>query len=219
VESPRTLGRQRVAQGESASPGCAVRKLTSPRIRGRQRVAQGESASPGCAVRKLTSPRIRGRQHVAQGESASLGGAVRKHTSPRIRGRQRRSGQNVRSAWQITRRHRALINSLSPASTRARVPSVLYTQGSRTRPGLHAVAREYACSCPSANIPRARRLALGYTLLPASTRADQLRWWNLGSRQLPDTGACRQFLKKPALGRWDSPGSSQSLRWWDWKFR
>src|SRR6185295_5076685 len=46
-----------------------------------------------------------------------------------------------------------------------------HTQGSRTRPGLHAVAREYGARVPRASIPRARGLALGYTLSPASTRA------------------------------------------------
>src|SRR6185436_11552281 len=47
---------------------------------------------------------------------------------------------------------------------------LLRTQGSRTRPGLHAVAR-YAGSCSSAYcVPRARGLAQGYMLSPA-TRA------------------------------------------------
>src|SRR5262249_56341007 len=40
----------------------------------------------------------------------------------------------------------ALGYMLSPASTRARVFASCGTQGSRTRPGLHAVAREYAGS-------------------------------------------------------------------------
>src|SRR5262249_38267587 len=52
---------QRVAQGESASPGYAALNH-SPRTRGRQRVAQGESASPGYAALNHKSPRTRGRQ-------------------------------------------------------------------------------------------------------------------------------------------------------------
>src|SRR6185369_6909638 len=41
----------------------------------------------------------------------------------------------------------ALGYMLSPANTRARLPSA-HPQGSRTRPGLHAFAREYAGSPP-----------------------------------------------------------------------
>src|SRR5689334_4318797 len=86
----------------------------------------------------------------------------------------------------------------SPASTRASTVTSLRTQGSRTRPGLHAVAREYAgfygylAAYPGLadspwvtrrrprvrgllrlprSVPRARGLALGYTPSPASTRA------------------------------------------------
>jgi len=50
------------------------------------------------------------------------------------------------------------------------------TQGTQTRPGLHAVVREYAGLCASVPQPRARILALGYTLSPASTGSYQLRW-------------------------------------------
>jgi hypothetical protein len=41
----------------------------------------------------------------------------------------------------------ALGYTLPPASTRAPAVASLPTQGSRTRPGLHAAAREYAGSC------------------------------------------------------------------------
>ena len=42
------------------------------------------------------------------------------------------------------------------------------TQGSRTRPGLHAVARCAGLHTRLLILPRARRLALGYTLSPAA---------------------------------------------------
>src|SRR6185369_6016524 len=91
--------------------------------------------------------------------------------------------------------------TIGVASTREASPAGLFLvcsqpEGSRTRPGLHAVAREYAglflvlatpeladspwaTRCrprvrgliPRARNPRARGLALGYTLSPASTRA------------------------------------------------
>src|SRR5262249_23208269 len=54
---------------------------------------------------------------------------------------------------------------LSPASTRA-CGFELHTQGSRTRPGPHAFAREYAGCIEAASLPRARGLALGYMLRP-----------------------------------------------------
>src|SRR6185369_10488556 len=99
--------------------------------------------------------------------------------------------------------------TLPPASTRARLPSA-HSQGSRTRPGLHAVAREYAGSPPFRaspgladspcatrcrprvrglaslpRIPRARGLALGYTLAPANTRARLPSAHPQGSRTRP----------------------------------
>ncbi len=87
-------GRQRVAQGESASPGGYARALglrarsrkpayapdlASPRMRpisqarvcGRQRVARGESASPG-VTRPISQARVCGRQRLAKGEPAQL---------------------------------------------------------------------------------------------------------------------------------------------------
>src|SRR5689334_4077159 len=169
----------------------------SPRTRGQKRVAQGESASPGKLRVEHPSPRTRGRQRLSR-----LKGRKNKITTCELVGyavAREYAGWNQLGARVPRARGLALGYTLSPASTRAGIglglgypgladspwatrcrPRVRGlesawgsgTQGSRTRPGLHAVAREYAgWNRLGTQVPRARGLALGYRLSPASTRA------------------------------------------------
>jgi hypothetical protein len=84
-------GRQRIAQGESASPGYAAipnnqsSRRTRARASGRQRVAQGESASPGYAAipNNQSSRRTRAR---ASGRQRADVGYTSAHSAARWRG-------------------------------------------------------------------------------------------------------------------------------------
>src|SRR5262249_38523464 len=112
------------------------------------------------------------------------------------------------------------LKSLSPASTRAarlratypglavspwatchrprvRGPlgCVLPIQGSRTRPGLNAIAREYAGCAVACYLPTARGLVLGYMTSPASTRAARLRATYPGLADSPWATCCRPRVR------------------------
>jgi hypothetical protein len=78
------------------------------------------------------SPRS-GREHVAQGESASLGLIV-PVTSPRS-GRQQASAHRSQVVFAVAR-YAGLLLAVS-----GWMHGLAITQGSRTRPGLHAFAR------------------------------------------------------------------------------
>src|SRR6185295_14833044 len=111
--SPRTRGRQHVAQGESASPGDAARLPHEPAYSRATACSPGRVREPwGCSSVYHTSPRTRGRQRVAQGESASPGDAARSTTRARVL-----AGDSVRDIGILERFCFRL--SLSPASTRA----------------------------------------------------------------------------------------------------
>ncbi len=120
-------------------------------------------------------------------------------------------------------RCRPRVRGLAGLDSRSSEPA-LRTQGSRTRPGLHAVAREYAGSCvwiqglgETLRLPRARGLALGYTLPPASTRAREAGFTGLGETpRLPRVrGLALGYTLPPASTRalWlDSRSSEPALR-------
>ena len=167
---------------------------TSPRS-GRQRVAQGESASPGVCNTTRGKPAQRA---TARSAMWSRNNRVQSSLCRPLRG--------LAPSHRCIPRARGLARGymLSPAAracgfAQTEEVAIVRTQGSRTRPGLHAVARRaglrrrivvspgladspWATCCRPLRglaalrkrnwsrscVPRARGLALGYMLSPAA---------------------------------------------------
>jgi len=146
VESPRTRGRQHVAQGESASPGYCSEEAYKPAY---SRAAahwssKGDTAPGGFAVACEYAGAWALVRHT-QGSRASV-----RHTQGSRASVRHTQGSRTRPGLHAFAREYA-----------GAWASVRHTQGSRTRPGLHAFAREYAGLCGSVRVRGLRQTAVG----------------------------------------------------------
>jgi len=177
-------------------------------VRGKRKPTQwARACSPG-RVREPWEPgRGAHRKAAPAGDSTGPGNLRARNIGVDVDAVARRRARDARVAVPRAR-GLALGYTLSPAGAGSRCAR-RGSQGSRTRPGLHAVARWRELAMARVAVPRARGLALGYMLSPAGAGSRCARRGSQGSRTRPGLHAVARW-RGLAMGASRFPGLADS---------